>query len=255
MTYEEKVAYAHRVTEHALATSKNPAFLCSFGKDSMVLLHILEQHRRLPIVFFKHPFHHHKYRFANSVIENMGLQVYDYAPAYVEAHENGDNIGFLSHYQAGNKTLMVGCGINKDPGGICALENIYLRPNGSFSFPWDLVFVGHKSSDVDPIVGPVPLNSDFVNGVNFPSIAYPIRYFTDEDIWTYTNENGVPVHTERYIDNDVSANPDYVTACTACMSRNGPASVPCPKRGGMPVANVSNQLRWAGTLDLAHMRT
>lgn len=254
MTYDEKVAYAHRVIEHTLASSHNPVLLCSFGKDSMVLLHLIEQHKRLPILFFRHPFHQHKYRFANSVIEKMGLVVHDYAPSYVEAHENGNEIGFLSHYQAGNKTLMVGCGI-KNGGDLCALDNIYLRPQGAFVFPWDLVLVGHKSSDVDPIIGPVPLNSDFVNGVGFPAISYPIRHFTDDDIWAYTKANNVPVHAERYIENFDDSNPDYVSACTACMSRNGNASVSCPKRGGLQVSNISNQLRWADKLDLAHMRT
>lgn len=257
MTHTEKVAYGHRVIEHALATSKNPAVLCSFGKDSMVLLHMLREHADLPVIFWKHAFQPKKYRFANSVIEHWNLRVHDYAPVGVEMHENGDEIGMLSHYQIGAKTIACGTGIYAQKEGdehICALESIYFRPTGTFNCPWDLVFSGHKSDDVDPIIGAIPLNSDLVQNPGCASLCYPIRFFSDDDIWEYTRRNKVPVHEERYVENRKEANPDYITACTACMSRNGPDAVPCPKRGGIMVANCSSSLHWAAKLDLVHQR-
>lgn len=219
------------------------------------MLDMLLKHKKLPVIFYRLPFQQHKYRFADSVIDRYDLEVHDYAPSYVEAHDKGDEMGFLSHYQIGARTVAVGCGIKKSADGICSLAKIYKRPVGGFAFPWDLIFIGHKGSDVDPIMGEIPLNSDFVNNVGSASLSYPIRHLTDEDIWKYTEDFGLPVHTDRYIKNDAEANPDYVKACTACMERNGPNSVSCPAMGGLKVANVSSQLRWAGKLDLAHMRT
>ena len=43
---------------------------------------------------------------------------------------------------------------------ICGLNDWVLRPKAVTVTPWDVVFHGHKSSDVDPFEGSVPLRSD-----------------------------------------------------------------------------------------------
>jgi 3'-phosphoadenosine 5'-phosphosulfate sulfotransferase (PAPS reductase)/FAD synthetase len=84
-------------------------------------------------------------------------------------------------------------------------------------------------------------------------LVFPIRLFTDEDVWRYTEENHLPIHHGRYENvggtwrerDDKTDNPDYVCACTACMVQGGAAEVPCPKLNGQLVSNVSDQLRWS----------
>jgi hypothetical protein len=266
MTYQEKVAYAHRVIEAAMASAKNPAIMCSFGKDSMVVLDMVRRHATLPIIFHREAFQPHKYRFANKVIDQMGLTVYDYTPCHTAVQESGDEVEIVSYYNIGSKTSVVPTGIRAPQEGesfVCGLTDIYLKPLGTFAFPWDFVFHGHKSSDIDPIYGPIPINSDFAHHLGYVSAAYPIRFFTDEDVWRYTEENDVPFHAERYekVDGvwgekaDKTFNPDYMAACTACMKKGGPNSVPCPKKNGLYVSNVSEQLRWADKIDPVYMRT
>lgn len=266
MDYNEKVAYAHRVIEATMASAKAPAILCSFGKDSMVMLHLVMQHVELPVIFHREAFQPRKYRFANKVIDDLGLTVYDYSPCHTAVQENGDEVEIVSYYQIGNQTSLVPTGIRKpnaDEDYVCGLVDIYLKPLGTFAFPWDFVFHGHKSSDIDPIYGAIPINADFAHGLNYVSAAYPIRFFTDEDVWRYTEENNVPYHAERYekVDGkwgekeDKTLNPDYMAACTACMRKGGPNSVPCPKKNGLYVSNVSEQLRWADKINPVYMRT
>ena len=145
---------------------------------------------------------------------------------------------------------------------VCGLRDIYQRPTGAFNWPWEALFHGHKASDHDPIWGDIPINSDIHQNIGSASYVFPLRHWTDEDIWRYTEENDLPIHGTRYekVDGrwqereDKALNQDYVTACTACMSRTAPALVPCPKLGGKMVSNVAGQLRWADKVILPYMQ-
>jgi len=41
MQYQNKIDYAHALIEQTLKRAQNPAIMCSFGKDSMVVLIML----------------------------------------------------------------------------------------------------------------------------------------------------------------------------------------------------------------------
>ena len=123
-----------------------------------------------------------------------------------------------------------------------------MRPFGTFNFPYDVCFSGHKSSDVDQIAGEVKLHTDLhVTGVG-PSLAFPLRHWTDEDVWKYTEDNKLPVDSLRY---DAAnrrewggkhSNSDYFSVCIKCIDRrNKEASVYCPKKK-MQVSNISAQI-------------
>ena len=55
-------------------------------------------------------------------------------------------------------------------------------------------------------------------GVN---AVFPLRHWTDQDVWDYTELNRVPYDKRRYQNraelDDKWLNPDYVHACTACI--------------------------------------
>jgi hypothetical protein len=217
------------------------------------------------VVFHREPFFPKKYRFANSVIDELNLTVYDFPPIQTEVQQEGDEVEVMNYYQVGSKTCALPTGIRAPKHGeqfVCGLKDIYMKPTGTFNYPFDLVFHGHRSADVDPIYGAIPINSDIVNNIGFASVAFPFRLFSDAELWRYIEENNVPIHHERYEKTDdgwkeredKSSNQDYMTACTLCMNKNGPNSVRCPKADGLYVANVSNQLRWAGKADLTYMK-
>lgn len=259
MTFKEKVKHAKSVIQSSLKNWTTPAIMCSFGKDSMVVLHLVLQEKKLPVIFHREPFQHHKYKFANKIIEDWDLEVHDYLPAYAEVQQQGGEFEIVKHYQIGDKTCMVPVGIRPmEKSGVCGLDKIYLSPKGTIQYPWNLVFHGHKSTDTDPIYGDIPLGSDTVCNLNHVSASFPVRHFTDEDIWRYHEENNIPIHSERYENvsgkwrerEDKTHNPDYINACVACMT--GEKFVECPKLGHT-VASISSQLRWAKLADLHYI--
>ena len=241
MTLEQKIKAAQSLVARCIANYHRPVIMSSFGKDSLVMMSIIESVApKLPIVFHREPFCPEKYAFADSVIKAHGLTVYDYPPMGTAVLKANGHVEIMNAYQvASDKIIELPTGIVEPTEGapfLCGYRDLYNKPTGTFAFPWDLGFVGHKSSDVDPIKGPVPLLLDVVTCDNGPSYAFPIRFFTDEDIWKYTEANRLPIHLSRYNAHDgygeypdKSLNPDYFPACVRCMDPDAPLSVYCPR--------------------------
>lgn len=256
MTCDEKLAGARLLVRTVMRRALRPAIMSSFGKDSMVLLHLIrEEGFRLPVIFHREPFLPHKYAFSRKVIALWNLTVYDFPPLETAVQREGEAWEIVNYYPAGARPVMLPTGlVPPGPGEkpLCALHDVYLKPTGTFNYPWDVVFVGHKSSDVDPVYGAVPLAADFARNIGSASGAFPLRHFTDADVWAYHERFALPMHLERYEQVDGAwreraekrHNPDYFPACWACMVPDGGA-VPCPRLGGAQTANVAAQLRWA----------
>jgi hypothetical protein len=248
----DKLQRAESFIRSVLSSYKNPVVMSSFGKDSMCLLHILKTMKvTLPILFHREPFEPKKYAFANRIIEQEGYVCYDYPPALTQIAKVGESIEIVNRYQVGPKKFTwLGTGIKEGESGLCGLRDFYMKPTGSFNFPWDVVFVGHKSSDVDPLFGGVPLTVDIKANEGGPDYAYPLRWFTDEDVWKYTELFQVEYNDRRYDREhgyrefeDIRYNNDYYHACVNCMDRDKPATVYCP-RLDCEVTNISGSLRY-----------
>lgn len=256
-TLQEKIAHAESIVRGCLANYKRPIVMSSFGKDSMVLLSIVESVAGTmpPVLFHREPFAPEKYAFANRVIAARGYAVYDYPPSATGVLKANGKLEIMNAYQIGpNEYAHLPTGISPPISGrpfLCGFTDLYSKPVGAFAYPWDLVFIGHKSSDVDPLKGPMPLSVDLKTNVGAPSAAFPLRYFTDADVWRYTEERGLPIHVERYDPEngyrereDTASNPDYFDACTACLDPELPATVLCPKLGA-EINNRSQSVRLA----------
>lgn len=224
-----------------LDKSENPAVLCSFGKDSMVVLWIVRQvTKNLPVVFFKEPFFPKKYRFANEIIDVLDLTVYDFPPVFTGHVQNGDNFEVVNWY-AGYKGayLYLPTGTHRPTGGekfLCAKKDLIGKPRVTgYNFPWDTIFVGHKDGDIDPILGTTSLKARTVK-IKGMTLALPLKNWTDKDIWDYTREKGIPFNIDRYDeDNDYREKPDktynndYHPCCFKCLDNTEPRMVICPK--------------------------
>ncbi len=264
MTLDQKTAVALEFIRTVLRRAERPALMCSFGKDSMVVAHLLRTAgHQLPVIFHREPFLPRKYAFARKVISLWNLTVYDFPPLTTAVAEKDGTMEIVNYYPAGARPCALPTGLVAPAEGeraLCALHDFYLKPTGTFHYPWDVVFHGHKSCDHDPIYGPVPLAADFARNLDSVSPAFPLREWTDEDVWAYHEQHQLPVHLERYeqIDGawreraDKRRNPDYFPACWACMTAGGGA-VPCPRLGGALTANVAKQLRPAPREDLAYL--
>lgn len=236
------------ILNHAKTKS---AVMCSFGKDSMVLLHLLRETlaRQVPVIFYKHPWFPAKLEFANKMIQSWGLTVHDYPPMFAGIKVNG-SIELVARYAFGENGAMDLPVNTLQPvprrDFVCGLNDWLNRQKcGVITFPWETVFMGHKSSDVDPFDGPVPLKTDNtkIGGVD---LVFPLRHWTDDDVWDYIEENQIPYDQRRYHDRaelpDKWLNSDYLHACTACIDpRNKDIEVMCPKIG-RPVPNVGNRV-------------
>jgi hypothetical protein len=251
ITMEEKVAHAkHLIFEWG---ADRAGVMCSFGKDSMVLLHLVRETlgKDLPVIYYKHPYYPAKQKFANEVIESRGLTVHDYPPFAAGVKVKPEILELVARYGFGGSGAL-DLPINTlapvpRRNFICGLYDWVLRPKaGTITFPWKTVFQGHKSCDVDPFDGAVPLKTDTAT-IGQTELVFPLRYWTDDDVWDYIEAHQVPYDKRRYQDRQELAdkwlNADYIHACTACIDpRETRKTVPCPKLGGGLVRNMGAQV-------------
>jgi 3'-phosphoadenosine 5'-phosphosulfate sulfotransferase (PAPS reductase)/FAD synthetase len=264
LTYQEKIDSAKALIVRTLIKAHNPAVMCSFGKDSMVVLHLVMSIRKLKVIFHRELLQHHRHEYANRVMREWDLHVIDYPPASTAVVENDKEFNVVSYYQAGKGLIYLPTGTvyeDRGPDTVCALSDLYGKPTGGMAYPFDAVFHGHKTTDSDPVIGDVPLHADIASAVDAPSSVFVIRHFTDDDVWRYIEENNIPIHTDRYekVDGkwrnkaDRTNNPDYIACCYACMSKKTGNNVYCPKFGAV-VSNISDRLRWAPETSLSYLK-
>lgn len=248
-----------RKAERWLSEFSNPCVLWSGGKDSTAMLHLLI-HKvgvKLPCVQWREPWMRDRYELSDHLIREWDLDVYDYAPGKIAltdgtTPEGGHQIDFIKYQQWGNQTACMVVVTGQEPvegkPWRCGMA-VLSRPLGTFAWPWDACFHGQKSDDVDPIKGRMPLAMDVRRTPDCPAQLFPMRDWTDEDVWNYLESEGVRNDETRYGKDsdgrwrhlaDRSRNADFPHICTNCMSRRGAATVWCPKHQ----AEVNNVSVW-----------
>lgn len=260
MTLDDKITKARDIIREYITPMS--VLYCSFGKDSMVLLHLTRSMGLdLPVIFNRIPIFSSKQAFANRIIENWNLTVHSFPPMKVVLVRS-PQLDIINYYSLPNgRTFLMPVGVTPPVEGLpfaCGLKDLLQTPRGILIYPWDTGLIGHKSSDVDPLFGGVPLK-DYVAIVS-PAMKglFPIRDFTDADIWNYTERFNVPYNEKRYNRADNyrefpahENNNDYYPACMKCLDPNEPETVACPKFGSVP--NVSAFVPIADIQPLSYM--
>jgi 3'-phosphoadenosine 5'-phosphosulfate sulfotransferase (PAPS reductase)/FAD synthetase len=236
--------------------SKKPAAMISFGKDSMVMaalireallgLHGLNgQHFPLthgfpiPVIYHRDPWFPWKHDFADRQIRAWAMEVYDFPPLSAGVKANDKLLELVSRYQLGSSGIDLPKNVMPPEAFprrdyICGLRDWVARPTAIFEqYPWDLIFLAHKDSDVDPFEGPVPLKS-FTAEIGGVKLVFPLKLWMDETLWDYIEHHHIPVQETRYDGrkerDDKWHNNDYIHACTRCIDpRETAKMVPCPK--------------------------
>jgi hypothetical protein len=116
---------------------------------------------------------------------------------------------------------------------VCGKEWIN-RPKSTMYSDFDALLCGHKSSDEDPITGPIPLEVDVKATGAFTQMWFPLRSWTDEDISAYIRSNNIEYDKNRYSEEIISKadkhlNSDYIHSCFRCIDRREGKFVYCPK--------------------------
>lgn len=228
-------------TEHtirkAFSKAKRPAVLWSGGKDSTVLLDIARQIKPdIEVIHFKLPFLPNKYRHHHDVQEQTGLTVHDWLPQRVALTHGNDRIDVCETYDIGSGTLSVMRGtepFDERRPWVCGLDWLN-RPTSKTFSNFDVLLCGHKSVDIDPLTGVVPLNIDMKRLGALTEMWFPLREWTDEDVAEYILTNNIPYDKYRYDEKVVSRpdkhfNSDYVHACMRCVDKREGQFVRCPK--------------------------
>jgi hypothetical protein len=237
--------------ERWLEASANPVVLWSGGKDSTAMLHLI-RHKvgaKLPVIQWREPRFRHRYAYSDRLAQAWDLEMHDYAPLGYALTDGYDiettvpRFDFVKLYPFGQKALALCLGTEEPKPDelasgryLCGLDALK-RPTGTFNFPWDAAFHGQKSADVDLIKGQVPLAQDALVQAGVPTQYYPMRHWSDADVWNYLEAEGVPNDETRYEKSDgvwqhrkdKSANSDYYPVCWSCINRHLGDTVWCPK--------------------------
>lgn len=252
MRLRDRVEQTLERTERALEAAKAPGVMCSFGKDSLVLVHLM-RHLRLPVIVCR-PL---VYRAADwvhaaSVVRDWGLDVRFVQPVGAALAETPDGETLVTTYELAPGVTVAWTrridGRRPDLG--CALTALDEMPPAAPAPGCDVLLCGQKNGDPDFLGGAVQglaPQKRTGRGVDF---LFPLCDWTDAEVWSYAAAQGLPLDSARY---DLAlrrehastrASNDRVPLCTACARREGPDRVPCPLRGGRTILRRADRLPW-----------
>jgi len=222
------------------------------------MLHLIRTMARLPVIFFREHGQNKKYEFADRIIHEWNLRVYDYPPSCTGfMHRNGkiDGIGYRDAGAGDFLYVAIELAAPVNGNFVCALDEITNRPTiKEYDYKWDLTFVGSKGCDNDPILGRVPLKNS-THKIGNTILGFPLSDWSNKDIWEYTEMFNVPYESRRYDKNneyrefeDKRYNNNYHYACTDCLNPKNDAMVWC-RLVNKPIKNISDKMRYEENLD------
>jgi 3'-phosphoadenosine 5'-phosphosulfate sulfotransferase (PAPS reductase)/FAD synthetase len=255
---QRRVEHSLDLIQNVLDHYKSPAVLSSFGKDSMVLLHLVRRlHRRLPVLVMEMPQFRHKWAFGQHIAALWDLDIHTPPLANVALQSSEHGIEAVWQYEIGPGQLM---GFQRQTlppeegrRWLCGLRDIIQAPKGAPSFfKWDALLSGQRSVDTTRKYGAMPLAVDSLNhSGRAADLHFVLRDWTDEQIWDYTAQEDILINEDRYEPTgkgnlfqekaDKWNSNDWVHACTACIDCRGPEVVRCPLLDS-EMNNISSQM-------------
>lgn len=236
----------------------NSVVMWSGGKDSTAMLHLLKFKAGIdvPVIQFRQPKFRERYAYSDQLIKDWDLSIYEYPASRFALADGPDTetgevrFDLLHYFQWGTKAVVLSLGTERPKEGekfMCGIDDFLKRPTGTFNWPWESVWIGTKNSDTDLIKGHVPLSQDVRYAEGSPMSLYPMRDWTDRDIFEYLEKNCVTPDPTRYVKTkqgwinnpDKSLNADFYPTCLNCVDRHQGNQVYCPKLKAT-VTNISH---------------
>lgn len=217
--FRRKVESTKDFIKQCIDSSARPVITCSFGKDSLVMLHLVHSIKKVPVIYWREPFFQSKFEFPQKIAQKMNLEVYDYPPFYVDHLIDGKYAEVYNFYDVGGIPMVLYTGCCSHEGHseyLCAVKDLILRPKCTgYEFQWDCVFHGHKQSDPLYICDNKPLPK--VQTIPSGLLTLPIIDWTDDEIWAYIDLFKVEYNDARYDRIDQNSNNDMYPTCFECL--------------------------------------
>jgi 3'-phosphoadenosine 5'-phosphosulfate sulfotransferase (PAPS reductase)/FAD synthetase len=254
---------AFNMIARGLAEAKRPAVLWSGGKDSTALLHLVRRWMpHIEVIMWKVPWLPEKWEFHDRMTRAWNLTVFDFPPLWSAVCHGNDRVDLMEAYSIGEKSLVVARGTEpfaEHRPWACGRKWLERPKVGDVDFPWDVLFHGHKSCDVDPCSGQVPLEVDVLEAPGCAKIYYPLRDWSDAAVCEYTLAERIPWDSNRYemiedgpdgthgpavlrTKSDKSLNSDYYHTCLRCIDKRERPFVKCPL-SGLVIENLSGRVQ------------
>ena len=234
MMDQAKERAALELVDQQLMTAMRPVVCCSFGKDSIVVLHLCLRFRKVPVIFVRHARFHEKFAHAEAVATRWDLEMHDLAPIGAFEYQHGpffDVISAFSTGAGGRLFMLAGCRERRpdEERYYCALHELILQPKGTVEYPWDVTFLGHKACDAAHFADRAEPVAPVFAGRG-PQPVFPLHDWTDEDVWAYIRQYDLPYDRRWYEQKDASVNPDELPTCYRCLDgHHAGEQVWCPK--------------------------
>lgn len=219
---------ARQIIKEVLDRAECPALLCSFGKDSMLLLSLIREVKQIPLIWFRSGLSSEQERFAKQIIRDWDLIVWSWEPSDVYVLPNDKGFTLVREQAFGVHRLPLLTDI--EPGSKCVFSFPAVRTRSLFPH-FDYIFAGWRDSDPDGegcywITGPTPFPEDGYS-LGKAKVYAPLRHLKDSEVWQAIRELNVPV-ADRY-QGEIDTKPDSFSFCTNCLS----SETLCPETGEM----------------------
>jgi len=199
--------HTREIIAHALDGAQSPIVLWSGGKDSQLLLKLVNDVRETPALWFR-SVDNKRNRFAERFIAQSDLTAYSWEPAARYVLPNGEGLSLAEEFSFGSRSLPVISDIA--PGDRCVVN----LPKGRVSFvnyDFDVTFAGTKKSD-SHLLAKAP-----------EGFVYPLWEMSDAEVWEAIREMEISVEESVYDGRE----PDGPSLCTRCLTP-GSDTVFCP---------------------------
>lgn len=196
-----------------LDTAINPVILCSFGQDSLLLLHAARQLRPdISILWLREHLTREQRAFPESVIKAQDLAVLGMTPIARTLVASDAGLTVVREYDFNGDSLPLLADVV--PGDRCIFK--LPRPVGmSVPLPFDVALCGWKVTDYHSLLSQMnPQDGDEFGGIR---CYFPLRFWTDEQVAAVSLEQAIPRNEAKYAGDD-QADPDCLSACTRCVN-------------------------------------
>lgn len=236
MPLHSKIEAAVALIRQSLHLAKAPVVLWSGGKDSQVLLWLVRQVLiDVQLVYFRLHEDARKEAFVHEMSARLPLQILQ--PFARDVAASGTHVELLNFFRVGDVAFHVGMQSGRPGSQVICLVEKFLSPLSHDRAECDVAFIGHKDCDVDNLYGQAILAGDVVRSGN-TALVYPLRQWSDDDIWEASETYRIPQNWRRYdrrtkqkLDNDVWNN-DYYSLCSNCCAPGLTVDlVDCPRIG------------------------